>query len=114
MISPRNVGRGATVGAVAMLACCGALAQAPRSQGAEELRVIASSADWQVVMMDDPFADPPQQCQVRTRTANSGGRRERPLIIFDVTSQRITVRPDMALQGSITRGYFFFGSKSGG
>lgn len=86
-------------GAVAVLVGCGALA--PRIASAEELRVIASSADWQVVMADDPFADPPQQCQVRTRTANAGGRRERPEIIFDVTSQRITVRPDLVLQGSL-------------
>jgi hypothetical protein len=85
--------------AVLIIACCGVAT--PRASEAEELRELASSADWQLVMAEDPFADPPTQCQIRTRTANSGGRRERPLIIFDVTSHRITVRPDMALQGSV-------------
>jgi hypothetical protein len=73
----------------------------PKAADAEELRELANSADWQLVMADDPFADPPTQCQIRTRTAQSGGRRERPLIIFDVGSQQITVRPDIALQGSV-------------
>ena len=74
---------------------------APQAAEAEDLRELASSADWQLVMADDPFADPPTQCQIRTRTAQSGGRRERPLIIVDVGSRRITVRPDLALQGSV-------------
>jgi len=72
-----------------------------RGASAQQIRELAQSADWQLVKVDDPFAETPIQCQIRTRTVQAGGRRERPLIIFDVTSERIIVRPDMALQGSV-------------
>jgi hypothetical protein len=62
---------------------------------------LAQSQDWELVRVEDPFADNPLQCQIRTRTVRSGGRRERPLIIFDLTSERIVVRPDMLLAGSV-------------
>lgn len=96
---PRTVGCRVLGCAVFLFSCLGWLTS--KGASAEQIRELAQSADWQLVKVDDPFAETPIQCQIRTRTVQAGGRRERPLIIFDVTSQRIIVRPDRGLQGSV-------------
>ncbi len=82
------------------MALCCALLLAGGAK-AEIVQELAKAADWELVKVEDPFAEIAVQCQIRTRTIKSGGRRERPLIIFDLTSRRIAVRPDIGLQGSI-------------
>jgi hypothetical protein len=81
----------------------GMLCAVALSQGAtaEEATVLAKSKDWELLKVEDPFAEKSVQCQIRTLTVLKGGRRDRPLIIFDLTSARIVVRPDMVLQGSV-------------
>jgi hypothetical protein len=76
------------------------LAAASAQKGAHAQQVRGSD-DWELVKVEDPFAEKSIQCQIRNRTVNDSGRRERPLIIFDLTSSRIVVRPDIALQGSV-------------
>jgi hypothetical protein len=83
---------------VAALAMGLAAASAQRGAHAQQVR---GSDDWELVKVEDPFAEKSIQCQIRTRSPNDSGRRERPLIIFDLTSSRIVVRPDMAFQGSV-------------
>jgi hypothetical protein len=94
--SIRPVGRLALFAAVV---ACGALQDAAAS--AQTVQTLAETKDWELVLTNDPFARVSRQCQVRTRTEKVGGRRERPLIVIDVTSRQIVVRPDITLQGAV-------------
>lgn len=87
--------------------CCGLFLIG--GANAEQVRELAKTDNWVLVMVEDPFAEISRQCQIRTRTIESGGRRERPLIIFDLTSRRIAVRPDKTLQGSVLANRAFQG-----
>ena len=83
------------------LALALAVAAPPGAVAAEDPQVLSSDQGWQLVRIEDPFAKKSRQCHIRSVTDIEGGRRERPLVIVDLTSRRIEVRPETTFLGAV-------------
>lgn len=95
-----------------ILVACVAVAQAQPPRGE---RVIERSEGWELVQYDDPFADQPRRCEIRSVTdGGSSGRRPRPRFRVVQDEGRVYVDPTVMLSQAVRLGRQVIDSKNWG